>query len=197
MNALFLAPPPAFNPRGLPIDRVYGCNYGYDYKPPIHFLQVATYARDVLGWQVRLLDCPAEDLDRAQFEQHVADSHYDVVLCWSTYLSAIEDLAACDQVQRLHPDTRLVFMGAGATWKPDEFLTRPHTWCLLGEPEYTLRDLDSAWRGERTIEGTDGLAWSDEKNQVQRGGIRDLLDVTTLPMPDRRLLRGRYRANRL
>ena len=60
MKALFLIPPCEFNDRNLPIDRVYGCNFGYDYKPAIHFLQIATYAREALGGTVRFLDCPAE-----------------------------------------------------------------------------------------------------------------------------------------
>ena len=94
MNALFLIPPSSFNARNLPIDRVYGCNYGFDYKPAIHFLSVATYARDVLGWTVRFLDCPAERLDEAGFADHIRANGYDVVLSWSTYLSAIEDLTA-------------------------------------------------------------------------------------------------------
>ena len=51
MKALFLVPPPQYNRRGTPVDRVYGCNHGFDYKPPIHLLQVATWMRD-LGWEI-------------------------------------------------------------------------------------------------------------------------------------------------
>ena len=197
MKALFVVPPSQYNARGLPIDRVYGCNYGFDYKPPIHFLQVATWARDVLGWQVRLLDCPAEGLDARAFEAGPAAERWDVVLHWATYLSAVEDLEAARHVHARHADTRFVFMGTAPTWKPDEFQVGRHSYCLLGEPEHTLRDLDAAWRGERPVEGIDGLAWFQADGTVARGGFRALLDVTTLPMPDRRLLLGRYRANRL
>ena len=94
MKALFLIPPSSLNPRGLPIDRVYGCNYGFDYKPAIHFLQVATYAAEALGWDVRFMDCPAEDIALDGLKQHIAAERYDVVLHWATYLSAIEDLTA-------------------------------------------------------------------------------------------------------
>jgi len=197
MKALFLVPPCAYNERNLPIDRVYGCNFGYDYKPPIHFLQVATYAREALGWEVRLMDCPAEGIDAPTFEAHVSETPYDVVLAWTTYLSAVEDLTAARLIAARQPATRFVFMGAAATWKPDEFRVGARSWSLLGEPEHTLADLDAIWRGERVQEGTPGLAWFDERGQCQRGPFRDLLDVTTLPMPDRGLLLGRYRANRL
>lgn len=198
MRALFLVPPPQYNARQLPLDRVYGCNYGYDYKPPIHLLQVATYARDELGWDVRLLDCPAEDVDAAAFEAMVEREPYDVVVHWTSYLSAMEDLTASRVIRDRMPGTQKhVFMGTASTWKPEEFALNEHTFCLLGEPEHTLRDLDAAWRGERAVEGTDGLAWFDAQGQMHRGGFRKLLDVSTLPMADRRLLRGTYWANRL
>src|SRR6476646_3956651 len=122
----------------MPIDRVYGCNYGYDYKPPIHLLQSATWARELAGWDVRLLDCPAEGMDAAAFDAFVARERFDVVAAWSVYLSAEEDLEAFRRIRAAHPHTRGVFMGAAATWKPEEFLREPGTYCLLGEPELTL-----------------------------------------------------------
>lgn len=196
MRALFYVPPSELNRRGSPIDRVYGCNYGYDYKPPIHFLQIATWMREVAGWDVRLLDCPAEGIDLAGFKAHIASERYDVALAWSVYLSAEEDIRAMKLIRAAQPGIRAVYMGAAATWRPDEYVFDDNTWCLLGEPEVTLQELDEAWRGERVVEEIDGLAWFDG-GEVKRGGFRKLLDVTKLPMPDRRLLFGKYRANRL
>ncbi len=198
MNALFCIPPVAFNPRQKPVDRVYGCNYGYDYKPAIHFLQVATVAQERLGWNVRFLDCVAEDFGPEAFEREVREGDYDVALFWSTYLSAVEDVEAARRVTRLRPGTKIVFMGTAPTWKPDEFRVSDETWCLLGEPEETLQDLAAIWDGKRQTEGTPGLAWyTDAKGAWARGPFRDLLDVSKLPMPNRGLLLGQYRANRL
>lgn len=197
MKALFLIPPSSFNSRNLPIDRVYGCNYGFDYKPAIHFLGVATYAQEVLGWTVRFLDCPAEGVDEAGFHQHIAANQYDVVLLWSTYLSAVEDLTAARHITKAQPSARFVFCGTASTWKPEEFDVSGRSWLLLGEPEHTLRDLHAIWQGERPAEDTPGLGYWNASGDFQRGGFRPLLDVTSLPIPDRRLLLGEYRANRL
>lgn len=196
MRALFLVPPSELNPRRLPIDRVYGCNYGYDYKPPIHFLQLATAARDRLGWEVRLLDCPAEGIDARGLREHVATGDYDVAIAWSVYLSAEEDLRAMRIVREVRPGMKLVYVGTAPTWKPEEFIFDPAAWVLLGEPEETLGELAQVWSGERTVDTVDGLAWF-EGGSVRRGAFRKLLDVSQLPMPDRRLLLGQYRANRL
>ncbi|MBM4367497.1 MAG: radical SAM protein [Deltaproteobacteria bacterium] len=194
MNALFFVPPVELNRRKLPVDRVYGCNYGYDYKPPIHFLQLATVARDWLGWNVRLVDCPAEGLDLAAFEA-VAEG-VDVAVAQSVYLSAEEDLLAMRAVRARNPGLKAVFFGTAPTWKPAEFLDDEHSYALLGEPELTLRELDAAWRTGAEPSGIEGLAWR-RGGRVFRTGFRALLDVSTLPMPDRRLLKGKYRANRL
>lgn len=197
MRALFLVPPVGYGKKPVTVDRVYGCNYGFDHKPPIHLLQAATSAKVDLGWDVRLLDAPAEGMDRAAFEQFAASERYDVVLHWTTYLSAVEDLAAARAVRdRMAGTPKHVFLGTASTWKPDEFEVSRDTYCLLGEAENTLADLDAAWKGRRKLEGTDGLAWW-KNGRCERGGFRQLLDVSKLPMPDRRLLRGTYRANRL
>lgn len=195
MRALFLIPPPAFNRRNAPLDRVYGCNWGYDYKPAIHFLQVATWLQ-ARGVDVRFLDCPAEGLDERALDAHLSTERYDLALAWATYLSAEEDLRGLRAVRRHQPWAKLVWMATAATWKPEEFVTGPDRYCLLGEPEQTLAELLDVWGGARAPESVDGLAWW-AYGGVRRSGFRQLLDVTTLPMPDRRLLLGTYRANRL
>ncbi len=198
MRALFLVPPCGYNARNLPIDRVYGCNYGFDYKPPIHLLQVATFARERLGWHVRLLDCPAEGIDISAFEALIKREPYDVVVHWTTYLSAVEDIRAASACQRLmQQPPRAVFMGAGSTWRPEEFYVGPATFVLLGEPEETLAELSLAWENDAPLAEIDGLAWWDDERRIHLGGFRALLDVSLLPQPDRRLLTGHYRANRL
>ena len=174
MRALFLVPPPAYNARGQSIDRVYGCNYGFDYKPPIHLLAVATYAREVLGWEVRFADCPAEGIDQVGFETGLAQQDWDVVCAWSTWLSAIEDVAAARILARSSDKTRFVFMGAGATWRPEEFNIDGRSVVLLGEPEHTLADVAKAWEAGHTAADLPGLAWFDSEGGCHRGPFRPL-----------------------
>jgi radical SAM superfamily enzyme YgiQ (UPF0313 family) len=196
VHTLFLVPPPQYNRRGTPVDRVYGCNHGFDYKPPIHLLQVATFMREKAGWEIRFLDCPAEGMDSQAFEAFATQERFDVVLCWSVYLSAEEDVLAARELKKHHPTIKTVFMGTASTWKPEEFIKDSNDFCLLGEPEQTLLELHQAWAAGRTeFSGIDGLGWW--KNGVERGEFRKLLDVSALPMPDRRMLTGRYHANRL
>lgn len=179
----------------MPIDRLYGCNFGYDYKPPMHLLQLATFAREHAGWDVRFLDCPAEGIGARGFESAASDTRWDVSVSWSTYLSAEEDLRAASVLRRANPAMHNVFAAMAPTWKPEEFVRDGQTWALLGEPEHTLVELAEVWKGSRARETVNGLAWWEDG--VKRSGFRDLLDVPSLPIPDRRLLLGKYRANRL
>lgn len=196
MKALFYVPPPEYNRRKMPIDRLYGCNFGYDYKPPMHLLQLATFVRDRAGWDVRFLDCPAEGLNARAFEEAAAAERWDVSVSWSTYLSAEEDLLAAGVLRRANPAMQNVFAAMAPTWKPAEFVRDGQSWALLGEPENTLCELAQVWSGARAPESVAGLGyWSGR--QQERTGFRDLLDVPGLPIPDRRLLLGSYRANRL
>ena len=195
MRALFFVPPAELNARGLPVDRVYGCNYGYDYKPPIHFLQLATVAKERLGWDVRFLDAPAEGLATRGLSE-VAAQGFDVAVAHSVYLSAEEDLRGMRIIREHNPQLKSVFFGTAPTWKPAEFIDGDQSYCLLGEPETTLGELNEAWQGKRALEAIDGLAWR-ANNGVKRGAFRQLLDVSKLPMPDRSMLKGHYRANRL
>jgi anaerobic magnesium-protoporphyrin IX monomethyl ester cyclase len=228
MRALFLVPPSDYNRRRQPIDRVYGCNYGFDYKPPIHMLQVASFLHARAGWQIHFLDCPAEGVDAASFEAWLdrEAGQVDVVCAWAVYLSAEEDMRAMAEVRRRNPAVKSVYMGTAATWKPEEFLQADatgQTFCLLGEAEITLLELAEHWSDRIFVDDgpgaprepgrslawkgaplhpsqMDGLAWRDNTGsspEIKRGAFRQLLDVSRLPIPDRRLLRGKYRANRL
>ena len=61
MRILFVIPPAEYGVGAGPVDRVYGCNYAWDYKPPIHFLTLATVVRGA-GHSVRFCDAPGEGL---------------------------------------------------------------------------------------------------------------------------------------
>ncbi len=199
MRLLFVIPPPEYNSQRVPIDRVYGCNYGFDYKPPIHHLALATWARHQ-GAEVRFLDCPAEGMGARSFEAFVRARTFDAVVFHSVYISAEEDLRAA---RYIHESTswgrraHFVFWGTAPGWKPDRFRVGTRSVVLLGETELAFSEWMQAVNEEKEVSGIPGLGWYSDSG-FQRGPDRALLDVTTLPMPDRTLLRGhKYRLNRL
>lgn len=196
MKFAFVVPPPEYNCMNNPIDRVYGCNYGYDYKPPIHMLQVATVLEKE-GHEIRFLDCPAEGWKAPEFEKWVSEGDFDTAAFFTPYLAEEEDKRAAAKIREVHGSGKgIVFFGAAPSWKPENFITDPETFVVLGEPELTFVDLANYLKGQGEITAIDGLAYQVD-GEVKRNGNRALLDVSELPLPNRRLLRGEYRVNRL
>ena len=114
MKLAFVVPPPEYNCMNNPIDRVYGCNYGYDYKPPIHMLQVATVLEKE-GHEIRFLDCPAEGWKAPEFEQWVGEGDFDAAIFFTPYLAEEEDKRAAAKIREVHgTDKKIVFFGAAA-----------------------------------------------------------------------------------
>ena len=196
MQLFFIVPPLEYNEMNNPIDRVYGCNYGYDYKPPIHMLSAATVARDA-GHNVRFLDCPAENIHSEQFEQIIRKSEIDAAFFFTPYLSIEEDRRAAQYIRKTHGDDPfLVFMGAAPTWKPDLFLDISNAYVIRGEPERAVVEILKFFTEKGDPEKINGLSFL-MNGQRKDTPFRELLDINELPIPDRRLLKGKYRVNRL
>jgi len=197
MNILFLVPPAALNKLKKPVDRVYGCNYGYDYKPAIHLLSLATTAKQA-GCRVGFLDCPAEGYNSKRLI-HYLGSHRDIdaVVFFSVWLSRQEDLAAADLAGSISPEIKIIFSGPYPTWKPEIFLKNSNYIVLRGEPEGTLTELIHFLKsGDDRLSEIKGISFSKE-NRVIDNPMRELQTLDTLAWPDRRLLKGEYYFNRL
>ncbi len=198
MRTLFVVPPAALTHGPGPVDRVYGCNYAYDVKPPIHLLTVATML-DEEGHCVRVFDGPAEGASLRDFDA-VIEEGWDAVLFYTVYLSIRDDLAAARRIRQRHraPLPKMIFMCTGANWKPDAFEFGDDSFIILGEPERTVLELIAMLEGRSAADPStiDGLGYW-RNGRYRRTGFRNLLDVNDLPIPNRRLLRGTYRLNRL
>ncbi len=196
MNVLFLIPPSDLTGRRVVVDRLFGCNYGYDYKPAIHLLTSATVMASK-GDSVRFMDCPAEGIDLRAWKERIGREKFDVVVFFTTWLSAEIDLGAAQMMVERQKNIRVVFMGAYPTWKPELFLRNNGHFVIRGEAEATLVELISSFETSslplNTIKGVSFL----ENGKIVHNQRRDLLDLDTLPVPDRRLLKGRYFLNKV
>jgi len=196
MDVLFLIPPSAYNQKKTPVDRVYGCNYGYDYKPAIHLLLLATVAEQ-LGHKVRFLDCPAEGLNIKKFFDYIRSHHIDAVIFFTVWLSANEDLWAVKIISDKVEKVKIVFIGAYPTWKPEFFIKDKNYFVIRGEPEETLKELLSLFQsGEGNLSGIKGLSFL-ENDKIVNNSSREPIDINCLPIPNRKLLRGKYCFNRI
>lgn len=200
MRIVFVVPPVDYGVGPGPVDRVYGCNYAYDLKPPIHFLTLATVVRN-LGHEVTFLDCPAEGIAGRDFEAMAARNLWDVAFFQCVYLSIPEDSRAARTLVEIaqkqgHTPPILIFEGTGPSWKPEEFHLHERCYILFGEPEITTQELLATLQTGGSPHGIAGLGFW-EGGTFHQGPFRPLLDVNDLPIPDRRMLKGKYWLNRI
>lgn len=196
MNILFLIPPADLARVKTVVDRVYGCNYGYDYKPAVHFLISATVLQRY-GCMVRFLDCPAEGITAKKFIKELGKDKFDIVVFFTTWLSSGIDLQAGGIVFEKLKNVKVVFMGPYPTWKPELFLINDDYFVVRGEPEETLVDLISFMESSRgKLREVRGLSFL-ENGKINHNPHRGLLEIDSLPIPNRKLLKGRYFLNRV
>lgn len=94
------------------------------------------------GYQVTLVDAPAEDLDHAATEAKVAAAAPDFLVVYPGRLSEDNDVAFTDRlVRRLNVPT--VFVGPYCSIAPQRLLAKSQTvtWAVSGEFEYPVWEL--------------------------------------------------------
>ena len=197
MDILFLIPPRELNKEKMSVDRVYGCNYGFDYKPAIHLLLLATVAEES-GCDVRFLDCPGQGYNLQKFNRYIADNRsIDMVVFFTVWLSAQEDLLAAEIISNLIKKAKIIFTGSYPTWKPEVFIKNNNYSVIRGEPEKPLVDFIKFCKSpDNNINEIQNLSFKKQAEVVNNdpGG---LIDIDKLPMPDHKLLKGRYFFNRV
>ncbi|MDD5027118.1 MAG: radical SAM protein [Candidatus Omnitrophica bacterium] len=197
MNILFLVPPADLNKKKKPVDRVYGCNYGYDYKPAIHLLSLATAAQQA-GCRARFMDCPAEGYNSRRFIRYL-NNHRDInaVVFFSVWLSQKEDMSAADIATGISPGIKIIFSGPYPTWQPGIFLKKSNYIVIRGEPENTLLELIRSFKyQDNRLSEVAGVSFLKENRPVDNR-MKELQDLDAIVWPDRRLLKGEYYFNRL
>lgn len=197
MEILFLIPPAELNIKKTSVDRVYGCNYGFDYKPPIHLLVLAMIAKQ-LGHNVRLLDCPAEGYNLRKLIDYVKNKNStDIVVFFTVWLSMKEDLAAAEIIHNILKHVTIIFTGPYPTWKPELFLKNNDYFVIRGEPEKTFEEIIKNIDCKANIlYKVKGLSFFNE-GHIVNNGFQELIDINTIPIPDRSLLKGQYIFNRI
>lgn len=195
MKILFLISPYKYNKRKSRVDRVYGCNYGYDYKPAINFLLCATIA-EKLEYSVRFLDCPAEGVGVKKFLKYVQDFEAAIVVFFTVYLSKTEDLRAAEEVSKIHRNTKFIFMGPYPTWVPGQFIRNNKYIVIRGEPENTFKEVIQHCEKGKDYKSIKGVSFFEGVG-IKHNPSRELMDINQLPIPNRKLLKGKYFITRL
>lgn len=185
MNVTFMIPPEPV--ASTAAERSAGCTRVVYPMPNLYELTVAALLISK-GHNVEYIDFTATDED---MEKYIADSKADIFCIWSVNLSREADFAARDAILRLRPEAKVVFLGPGATYFPNLYLTDPRVIIARGEPEMTLVELLDKIQNKQDWSDIDGIIYLKE-GKMQRNRARALLkDLDALPFPARHLLGNR------
>lgn len=188
MKVCFLVPPEPC--AETPAERSAGCTRVVYPMPNLYELTVAALVAEK-GFEVEYADLTADGT--ASLEQFLGADTSDAYLIWTVNLSRAADRNARDAILRLRPKATTVFLGPGATFFPDIYLSGKRTAIVRGEPELTVVELLEHLRNRQDISDLKGLTLHNPDGTIKRNPARELLtDLDSLPFPARHLA-GKYR----
>ena len=163
------------------------------YVPFPFFLAYSAAVLEQAGADVQLVDAIAEGMDPASFLESIADFRPSLVLLETSTPSIDSDLALGRDIKDRLPAARLALSGPHVSALPvDTLQGAPYVdLVLIGEYEYTLRDLVACLAAGGDLGRVLGLAWreADAQGAVRVNPRRPVIaNLDELPWPARHLL---------
>jgi radical SAM superfamily enzyme YgiQ (UPF0313 family) len=154
---------------------------------PVTMVTVATMLRNH-GHTVSVMDCPAEAADFEFMISSVTRLSPDIVVI-NTSTPSIEDdihTATCIKKHTLRP-TSTVLYGIHPSCQFRDILTPENgvDYCILGEPEFAIRDLVRAIVNGDRLQDIAGIAFLDKSDSLVVTSTREpIANLDELPIPD-------------
>ena len=156
---------------------------------PVTMVTIATVLRDD-GHTVKVVDAGVDANDFERLLAQVREFKPDLAII-NTSTPTIEDDMYASRLlkERCRKPLVTVLFGVHVTVMFESILSSPNRvgFCVLGEPEMTIRELAAGLKDGRDLKDTAGLAFLDPKDpaRVVRTKTREFIkDLDVLPIPD-------------
>ncbi|MBF0456740.1 MAG: radical SAM protein [Nitrospirae bacterium] len=190
MKILLLNPP---SPRGEKFTREGRCTQQSaiwtTLWPPISLVYAGTLLKEN-GHNVRILDCPAEDIDFDDLTRLINVFCPDAAI-WSVATPSIEsDLQLSSIIIKLNPNIYTIVFGTHVTVLDEQSLEQTPALDIVvrNEPEITIMEIINALenqRGQNRLAAVAGVTFRNSDGQITRNAARGFLsDLDALPFPD-------------
>ncbi|MBN2149103.1 MAG: radical SAM protein [Anaerolineales bacterium] len=161
------------------------------YVPFPFYLAYAAAVVEQSGFDTLLVDAIAETLDEQTFLETITRFEPDLVVLETSTPSIKVDIALAEKIHERLPEARLAFTGPHVTALPVETLQSAPLvdFILLGEYEYTLRDLAGALEKGQDLAGVLGIVWRERDGSIRTNLPRPLVkNIDDFPWPARHFL---------
>ncbi len=166
-------------------------NADQEYMPFPFFLAYATAVLEQNDTEVLLVDGIAERLTEEEFGQHIVRFGPDLIVMEVSTPSLMTDARQWKQVRELvGPDVKIALTGIHHPMQDPAWLVEnPEVdFVLVGEYEYTLRDLVNRLDQGRDLDGIDGLIHRSEGHPTWTGKRPLIQLLDEVPWPARHFL---------
>ncbi|TES87488.1 MAG: radical SAM protein, partial [Dehalococcoidia bacterium] len=180
MNVLMLNPP--FKGRFSRTSRSPAVTLGGTIYYPF-WLAYATGVLEQSGFQVSLIDAPAQGLSVADVIEQVKNEPPQLIVVDTSTPSIYSDVKVAEQFKESFPSSFVTLVGTHPSALPEETLklSEKVDAVAVGEYDYTMRDLASCLEKREDLRTVDGLVFRDGK-QIIRNKPRVLIEnVDALP----------------
>jgi GT2 family glycosyltransferase/radical SAM superfamily enzyme YgiQ (UPF0313 family) len=156
------------------------------------FLAYASAVLEESGHDVMLVDGIAEGISEDEFVERITSFGPHLILLEVSTISIQADLSLARRLRDLvGEEVSIAFCGLDAHLRESEFLKQTPfvDYALIGEYEYTLRDLAEHLEKGKGLQGVAGLSCRDGDGQVRVNNRRPLIsNLNDLPWPARHQL---------
>ena len=152
-----------------------------NYSPYPFWLAYSAAILKLEGHDVAGFDALAQEWAPREFIRRLKAFSPDLVLFESSTPSHMNDLRLARRVKN-NLQTEIVFAGSHITCFPEEIQRPEIDYALIGEYEYTLRDLANVKEQGTALSNVAGLVYKSE-DKVKINKRRPLIDLDELPMP--------------
>lgn len=153
--------------------------------PPISLAIIAALLRED-GHQVKIFDCPAQNISLRGLESEIIIFKPDAVI-WATGTSSIKnDLGVGEFIKHNNQSIRTIIFGTHVTVLDISVLTsRPSIDVIIrNEPEVTCLELMNAYDQKRSLEGINGITFRKSDGAMVRNKDREFMkSLDSLPLP--------------
>ncbi len=158
--------------------------------PPLSLAYTASLLEKE-GFETRLLDCIAQDLDFKELENYLKEYSPRVAVINSAFPTIYTDLETASLAKSVDKEVKTLMVGMPSTLLEDKLLEECFALdaVVVGEPEWVVCNFCKDYGGGGAFSGVKGLIWR-RGNDIVRNQPQDLRenDVNNLPFPARWLL---------
>lgn len=167
--------------------RRYMCTYtsASSLFPPYELMSVAGEVRSKGKYEVRLIDCVAENLNNEYLNKYIDDFQPEVILSLIGLDSFERDIKAINAIKNKFPQIIQVGFGHYPTTFPEEILQKSSLDIIIkGEPDEVMSDVMDSINNPEKLNEIQGIAFKNLDGSIQISkGKKRILDLNNLAFP--------------